>query len=108
MLVVYIFSYCRKLGRESDELQQHWNTHYIRRSRHTVPGRPDKLYYLPESANAQDLQNVQDDKYQDMLNYCHDENEESLHQDYFNTVFALGGFGKPESWNDALILYRTF
>ena len=102
------FSFSQLLQKELDEFRENWNTHYIRRSRHdTVPGRPDEHFYLPENVNAKDyLQIVDDEKYQDMLNYCHDYYEESSHQDYFNTIFTLGSFRKPESWNDALVLYR--
>ena len=32
-----------------DYVKEHWNTHYIRKSRYdTVSGRPDSLYFLPE------------------------------------------------------------
>ena len=34
-------------------VMEHWNTHYIRQSRHdTVPGRPDSLFFLPEQHGA--------------------------------------------------------
>ncbi len=47
------FSYAEVLQRNLDEVKRHWNSHYIRPSWHkTVPGRPDSLYYLPESHNA--------------------------------------------------------
>ena len=30
-------------------MKEHWNTHYIRKSRYdTVAGRPNSLYFLPE------------------------------------------------------------
>ena len=32
------------------QVMEHWNTHYIRKSRHdTVAGRPESLFHLPES-----------------------------------------------------------
>lgn len=102
------FSFSQLLQKELDEVQHHWNTHYIRRSRHdTLPGRPDELYYLPENVNAENhVHTVEEDKYQDMLNYCRDYHEESLHQDYFTSIFTLSGFQQPNTWNDALTLYR--
>ena len=35
----------------------HWNTHYIRQSRHdtVLPGKPDELYFLPENFGVLDL-----------------------------------------------------
>ncbi|CAB4001850.1 Hypothetical predicted protein, partial [Paramuricea clavata] len=94
--------------KELDELQHHWNTHYIRRSRHdTLPGRPDELYFLPENENAVNhAHTIEEDKYHDMLNYCHEYHKESLYYEYFTHVFTLGGFESPNTWNDALTLYR--
>eukprot|EP00794_Sanderia_malayensis_P006763 gene6763-7524_t len=44
------------LQQECDFIKEHWNTHYIRRSRHeTVSGRPDSLFFLPEMHNAENL-----------------------------------------------------
>lgn len=37
------------LQADLDHVRDHWNTHYIRKSRHdTIPGRPDELFFLPE------------------------------------------------------------
>lgn len=37
-----------------DFVTLHWNTHYIRPSRHeTTPGRPDELFFLPERSGGQ-------------------------------------------------------
>jgi hypothetical protein len=48
------FSFSTLLQKELDKVLHHWNTHYIRRSRHdTLAGRPDELYYLPENVNAE-------------------------------------------------------
>ena len=73
------FSFSQLLQKELEEVQHQWNTHYIRRSRHdTVPGRPDELYFLPENVNAANHAHaIGEDKYQDMLDYCHDYHEES-------------------------------
>ena len=41
------------IQKDLDFVSLHWNTHYIRRSRHdTVAGKPDELYFLPEKTNA--------------------------------------------------------
>ena len=103
------FSFSNLLQKELDEVLYHWNTHYIRRSRHdTLPGRPDELYYLPENVNAENYSHVvEDEKYHDMLNYCHDYQEDSIYQEYFRNIFTQSGFRQPGTWNEALTLYHN-
>ena len=44
------------LQADLDHVRDHWNTHYIRKSRHdTIPGRPDELFYLPENGGFEDF-----------------------------------------------------
>ena len=102
------FSFSGLIQKELNEVCQHWNTHYIRKSRHdTVAGRPDELYYLPECVDAENqLQAVRSDQFQDMLHYCHDYQGENLYQEYFQTIASLGNFGDPNNWQEALALYR--
>ena len=41
------------LQADCNVVKEHWNTHYIRRSRHnTVKGRPDSLFFWPEYHGA--------------------------------------------------------
>ena len=48
------FSFSPLIQKELDEVCRHWNSHYIRKSRHdTVAVRPDKLFYLPECVDAE-------------------------------------------------------
>ena len=43
------FCFSEVLQKELDEIKEHWNTHFIRKSHHdTISGRPDSLYYLPQ------------------------------------------------------------
>ena len=43
------FVFASLLQADLDYVKEHWNTHYIRKSRYdTVAGRPDSLYFLPE------------------------------------------------------------
>ena len=102
------FSFSGVIQKELNEVCEHWNSHYIRKSRHdTVAGRPDELYFLPECLNAEDqLQSVGSDKFQDMFQYCHEYQEQDLYQDYFKTISSLGQFGEPNEWQEALNLYR--
>lgn len=103
------FSFSTLLQKELDKVLHHWNTHYIRRSRHdTLAGRPDELYYLPENVNAENHGHVvENEKYQDMLNHCHDYQENSIYQEYFTSIFTQSGFRQPDTWNEALTLYHN-
>ena len=103
------FSFSTLLQKELDKVLHHWNTHYIRRSRHdTLAGRPDELYYLPENVNAENHGHVvENEKYQDMLNYCHDYQENSIYQEYFTNIFTQSGFRQPDTWNEALTLVNS-
>ena len=48
------FVYSELLQLELDKVKREWNTHYIRKSRHTtVPGIPDELFFLPEGSGHQ-------------------------------------------------------
>lgn len=102
------FSFSPLIQKELDEVCRHWNSHYIRKSRHdTVAGRPDELFYLPECVDAENqLQAIGNAKFQDMFQYCHDYQEEYLYQEYFRTIATHGQFEEPNSWQEALDLYR--
>lgn len=44
------FCFHKLFQKELDYIKEHWNSHYIRKSRHdTVAGRPDLLYNIPEN-----------------------------------------------------------
>ena len=48
--------FCFKAIFDLDHVRDHWNTHYIRKSRHdTIPGRPDELFCLPENSGFEDF-----------------------------------------------------
>ena len=65
------------------------------------------LYFLPENVNATDhLHPIEESKYQDMLEFSHDYQEESIYYEYFSYLFTQGGYNPPSNWNDALTLYR--
>ena len=49
------FCFSSLIQHDLDTVKDHWNTHFIRGSRHeTVSGRPDQLFFLPELHSAQD------------------------------------------------------
>ena len=87
-------------------VKEHWNSHYIRKSRFdTVAGRPNELYFLPESSGAQNYaMHVTDVKYEDMTNYCHECEEQNIVQEYFQTVSEELGLSLPTSWQQALTM----
>ena len=102
------FSFSPSIQKELDEVRRHWNSHYIRKSRHdTVAGRPDELFSLPECVDVENqLQAIGNAKFQDMFQYCHDYQEEYLYQEYSRTIATHGQFEEPNSWQEALDLYR--
>ena len=56
MRSAYGFCFADLIQQDLDFVKIHWNTLYIRQSRHdTVPGKPDELYFLPENFGALDL-----------------------------------------------------
>lgn len=86
MFVVLISSLLQK---ELDEIREHWNSHYIRWSRHdTVAGRPDVLYHLPESFGAANcIKPVTKVQIEDMFQHCADAKEhDNDYQEYFNYI----------------------
>ena len=66
------FCFNQLLQQDLDFFMLYWNTHYIRQSRHeTVAGRPDELFFNPESRGATShLQPIDEDLMQDLKNQC--------------------------------------
>lgn len=70
-------------------MYEHWNTHYIRPSRHeTIAGRPNELYFLPELSSSQDfMEPVTDDQCTYVRRTLIGQGDESnTYQDYFDYV----------------------
>lgn len=101
------FCFSEIIQRELDFVRLHWNTHYIRKSRHdTVAGKPDELYFLPEMSNATDqLHGVSQDKIDEAKLKCTSSDTTNDYQEYFNHVLSLLGMEKPNHWKEALQLY---
>ena len=48
------FCFAGLLQRNLNQAKTHWNTHYVRKSRHdTISGKPNFLYYMPETHNGE-------------------------------------------------------
>ena len=97
------------IQQELNELVEHWNSHYIRRSRHdTLPGAPEVLYYLPELSGGSDYKvNVPLEKMNEME--AEYELEECIndHQEYFHYVMETRGLQFPSSADEALLLFQN-
>ena len=101
------FCFAELIQRDLDFISVHWNTHYIRQSRHdTVAGKPDDLYFLPEKFNVADqLHPVPLDKIEMARARCTTSETTNDYQDYFDHVLSLLGKQKPSHWKEALQLY---
>ena len=103
------FSFSDLIQADLNSVQRHWNSHYIRKSRFdTISGRPDELYFLPESSGATDhIQSVDEEDFQDMSAYCHHySDEDNIFQEYFQMVKEQLGISSPTDWRAALDMYR--
>ena len=90
------------LQHDFDEVKDHWNSHYVRRSRFdTVAGRPDELYHLPVNHGGSEfLQNVSIEQINDMQEFCEDP-ESNMYQEYFEYARSQTDFIKPSNWDEA-------
>ena len=91
------FCFAELIQQDLDFVKIHWNTHYIRQSRHdTVPGIPDELYFLPENFGASDhLQPVSPEKLDEAKMKCKETDSNNDFQEYFNHVLSLCNISKP-------------
>lgn len=102
------FCFAGLLQQHLNEMREHWNTHYIHRSRHdTVSGRPSVLYYLPEAHGGAPNLSLQVPEQQ--MNYASlhlvEELEDNDYQVYFNYVMENSQMQSPANWQDALRLF---
>ena len=98
------------LQKELNEIKEHWNTHFIRKSRHdTISGRPDSLYYLPQlhggSCNLSLPVPLCELDY--VRSHVVETEEENEYQEYFQYLAQTCNLSKPEHWRDALRQYYT-
>lgn len=104
------FCYNKIIQKELDQVRDHWNSHYIRKSRHdTIPGVPDILYYLPERTNATDCSvPVSDEKISELEPQCHLEEDEDIYAEYFQHVMEIKDWGYPSDEYEAFSLFQNF
>ena len=91
-----------------NRVKDHWNSHYIRRSRHeTIAGRPNELYFLPELHDCQDfIQNVSDQDFQTVLQNLSVPRDDNDYQDYFKHAVDETSLNSPKNWREAFELYQ--
>lgn len=96
------------LQADLDHVRDHWNTHYIRKSRHnTVPGRSDELFYLPENSGFEDFRcSITEQQLDDMAVYCTTDEEENIFLEYFNYALESLNLHRPTNWREALTLFQ--
>ncbi len=104
------FCFSGLIQRDLDKVRLHWNTHFIRRSRHnTVHGRPDSMFFMPDIHGGERNLLVRVPNYE--LNYAKQHimvtQAVNEYQDYFRMVKDTLGVPQPENWNKASNLYAT-
>jgi len=104
------FCFSKLLQYELDKVRDHWNSHYIRRSRHdTVAGVPDILYYLPENSGSVDcMVPVSQENISEMEQQCEIDIEEDTYQEYFEYISDSNGWEYPVNERDAFNLFQRF
>ena len=103
------FSFASLLQHDINHVKDHWNTHYIRKSRHgTVSGRPNELFNLPEHYGVLNyIEPVPQEKYDHAANdYLFQDEDDNIHQEYFQYIMDANGLQSPSNWRDALTLYH--
>ena len=103
------FCFSDTIQQDLDIVMDHWNTHYIRPSRHeTISGRPNEIFYLPELHSGKDfLKKVTNQECQFVRDtYITTEDAHSEYQEYFAYVMKKAGLQQPQNWREALSLYQ--
>lgn len=102
------FCFSNLIQSDLDQVKEHWNSHYIRASRHdSVSGRPDELYFLPEchSGEVNLIAPVTEEQMESVQGMCADV-ELTLEQEYFAHVMENTNYEQPKDWDEGLTLYR--
>lgn len=92
-------------------VKDHWNTHYIRRWRHTtVKGRPDSLFFLPEyhGAGINLLSSVEPSEIECVSQQISVQQGSDEYQEYFDYVCEGLSIEAPTTWKEAFQQYEKF
>ena len=104
------FCFSGLIQQDLDKVKEHWNSHYIGESRYdTVKGRPSELFYLPKLHNTEDSLAPVSAQQCDYIteNYLALAESTNEYQEYFQYVFHATGLSNPQTWREALDLYRN-
>lgn len=102
------FCYSGVIQEDLNFVQQHWNTHSIRRSSHdTISGKPDELFSLPENKGGEDkLHPVSEGMIEFVAeNLLQFDEATNLYQEYFEYLVANTNLQMPTNWREASALY---
>ena len=97
------------LQADCNAVKEHWNTHYIRRSRHnTVKGRRDSLFFLPEYHGAMNnlLSSVEPSEIECVLQQIIVKQDSDEFQEYFDYVCEGLNIEAPNTWKEAFQQYE--
>ena len=102
------FCFNEILQQDLDFFRIHWNTHRIRQSRHdTVAGRPDELFFMPESFGREDhMQPVTDAQLEVVASHCEEPIVDNDYHSYFTYIVDLQRLAKPRNWKEYLHLFE--
>jgi hypothetical protein len=89
-------------------VQEHWNTHRIRKSKYqTLSGRPNTLYHLPEQSGTIDYKQVVPvEKFNYVSAHVVIGDYTTEYTEYFNFLLSSTSLTKPNNWQEALDLYN--
>ena len=97
------------LQSDCDSVKDHWNTHYIRHSRHnTVRGRPDSLFFLPEYHGATNnlLLSITPNEMECVSQQVIVQQDSNEYQEYFDYARQGLNISAPNTWKEASELYE--
>lgn len=99
------------LQNELDFIKEHWNSHFIRKSRYdTIGGRPDVMYNIPEEFGGEG--NLKLSITNENIEYVREHvieetEEENEYTDYFDYVRNECGLEIPQSYEEGIGLFRA-
>ena len=102
------FCFAKLIQADLDQVKDHWNSHYIRKSHHdTVSGVPDVLFFLPEYSGVTDcLVPVTQAQIDNMEQHCQYPRDPDLdiYREYFGYVMQTKTY--PTNTQDAADLFK--
>ena len=102
------FCFNEILQKDLDFFRIHWNTHYIRQSRHdSIGGKPDELFFLPEHFGGEDqIQPVTDEQMAVVASLCEEPIVDNDYLSYFNYIIETQQLAKPITWRESEDLFK--